>query len=322
MGADHGAKIVIKGASLTLQNNVSYLLCGKKDEIEELLLQYNDLKKCSTVVDTPVIISSNDKPSVALRKRKSSMHCAIEAVKNQQADCAVSAGNTGALMAISRFILGMLANINRPAIITSLPVLKKEIVFLDLGANVDCDGETLYQFALMGEAFARACFYKSEPKVALLNIGSEEVKGTDVVKEAYNLLKNSSYSLNFHGYIEPDKVFDSDIDVVVADGFCGNIMLKTAEGTFELIKNSIIDYHKGSLGYYMKQLLLKYLLKKPLMRFDPKNKNGALLIGLNGVVVKSHGSADSNAFANAIKVAINLVRNKINNQIELGFDNE
>ena len=319
MGGDNAPSIIIEGVKLALHKlkNLHFLLYGKKEQICSLVSKHKNIANHVSIIDVQSIISPTDKPSIALRKRKSSIHLAIQSVKNGEADCAISAGNTGALMAISRLILGMLPGINRPAIVTSIPIENKEMIFLDLGANVNCDSETLYQFALMGQAFAQAVFNKENPSIALLNIGSEEVKGTETVKDAYNLLKKSPVKINFKGYIEPDKMFKDDIDVVVTDGFCGNIMLKSIEGMFKLIKNSIKNSCSNSVFGKIKLVLLKYLLNKTLKRFNPKFRNGAMLVGLNGIVIKSHGNADAASFANAISVAVNAVQSKINNQINV-----
>lgn len=317
MGGDHAPHSIIEGISLTINqntNDLQFLLYGTKSKIDPLLKQYQNVIKYSTVINTSSIISSHDKPSMALRKRKgSSMHAAIDAVEQKHASCAISAGNTGALMAISRLELGTLPNIDRPAIVTAIPAKGHEMSILDLGANIDCDARTLYQFAFMGRAFSKAVFGKNNPSTALLNIGTEEVKGTGAVKGAYSLLTNAE--VNFQGYIEADKMFNSKIDVIVTDGFSGNIMLKTAEGMYRLIQNSISKALSSSMVGRLLYVLLRKCLKKELAHLNPKFRNGAILAGLNGIVIKSHGSADGPSFANAIKVAINAVKNNINEQI-------
>ncbi|MBQ4875564.1 MAG: phosphate acyltransferase PlsX [Rickettsiaceae bacterium H1] len=319
MGGDNAPEVVIEGVKLAVNKltDLHFLLYGKKDKIDPLISQSKGIEPYITTFDIQSVILPTDKPSVALRKRKSSMHAAIESIKKGEADCALSAGNTGALMAISRLILGMLPSINRPAIVTAIPAKNNEIVFLDLGANVDCDGKILSQFALMGHVFAANVFCKKNPTVALLNIGSEEVKGTEAVKDAYSLLNGLKGKINFQGYIEPDKMFNSNIDVVVTDGFCGNIMLKSMEGLFKLIKSSIQDFHPYSISGMIKSILLKLLLKKKLHKFNPKFRNGAMLIGLDGIVIKSHGNACAESFANAISVAVSAAKSEINAQITL-----
>lgn len=324
MGGDNAPSIVIQAVSLisNQSQNLHFLLYGKKEEIDLLISHHKKIITSVTVIDTDVAILATDKPSVALRKKKSSMHAALRAVADRKASCIISAGNTGALMAIARLILGTLPNINRPAIVTSIPTNKNEVVFLDLGANVKCDHLTLHQFALMGKAFSQAVFDKKNPSVALLNIGSEKEKGTPNLQAAYSLIQNSEKNINFYGYIEADRMFDSDIDVVVADGFCGNIMLKTAEGMFTSIKNAIQDSYKGSIFNRIRFIFVRHLLKNTLQRFNPKLRNGAMFVGLNGIVIKSHGNANASSFANAIHVAISAVQNEINNRIKASVNNE
>ncbi len=314
-GGDNAPFSVINAIDLVLAKtqDVFFLLFGVEKTLAPLIKK--NIKDYVEIKHTEGVILSTDKPSSALRKKSSSIHAAVKAVKNGDADCAISAGNTGALMAIAKLTLGMLPGIRRPAIVTTLPGRNKEVVFLDLGANIECDGEILYQFAAMGKIFAETVCKRQNPIIALLNIGSEEVKGTENVKEAFNLLKNSEQSINFAGYIEPNKMLQGCVDVVVTDGFCGNIMLKTAEGVFQFMKGSIIDSCKESFFSTIKLLLVKYLLKKTAQHCSPTQRNGAMLIGLNGIVIKSHGNADAKAFSAALQVAISAARNNINSQI-------
>ncbi len=317
MGGDHAPDAVLHAVDIVLQSreNLHFLLYGQQEIIDQLLKKYTGVQNHSTVIDTGIKILATDQPSLALRGRRgSSMHLAVEAVRDKKADCVVSAGNTGALMAVARLILGTLPNIKRPAIITALPAHNQEMALLDLGANVDCDAITLSQFAMMGSAFAMAVFNKENPTVALLNVGTEEVKGTDAIKDAHALLKESD--TNFVGYIEADQMFiNGGVDVVVTDGFCGNVMLKTTQGIYKVLTVSIKEAFASSIVGSIAGLIFKYIVKEHLKRFDPKLRNGAMLVGLNGVVIKSHGSADAKAFANAILVAINAVKNNINQQI-------
>ncbi|WDM85030.1 phosphate acyltransferase PlsX [Ehrlichia sp. JZT12] len=321
MGGDFGPEAVISGLDFALTNlldnrNVSFNIYGEESQLLPMLNKYKIVKDHSLLINTSEVVLANDKPSFALRRRRSSsMWCAIDSIKNGITSGAISSGNTGALMAISRFLLGTLPNINRPAICTVLPSKCGSFVLLDLGANIECDAGSLFQFAVMGNAFAKAVLNVENPKVALLNVGQEEVKGTDVIREAFSLLKQVENKMNFYGYVEPVDILDNDVDVVVADGFSGNVVLKVAESvayTFtsifrESVTSSVITRFAG--------LLLKGRLKKNFMRFNPKMHNGAILVGLNGVVVKSHGNADKIAFAHAVKVAINAVSNDINAKI-------
>lgn len=327
MGGDKAPQIVIQGASLALeaahQKNIApwFKIFGDQAMVQGCLQAYPKLKANSELIATEEVVLATDSPLLALRKRRqSSLYLAIGAVASKEADCLVSAGNTGALVAISKSLLGTLPNIYRPAIVTTVPTEKKDIVVLDLGANVECNSETLYQFALMGVAFAKSIFHKKNPSVAILNIGSEEIKGTDTVKGAYNLLKNSEGKLNFSGYVEPDKMLKGEVDVVVTDGFCGNMLLKTAEGAFFLIKNTIKNSFTQSFIARLLAPIYNWHLKKHLKRLNPKLRSGALLIGLNGIIVKSHGSSDALAFSKAIEFAINVVVNKLNLQINNEMD--
>ncbi|KJV65436.1 MULTISPECIES: phosphate acyltransferase PlsX [Ehrlichia] len=322
MGGDFAPEAVVSGLDFALTNlldnqNVSFNIYGQESQVLPILDEYKNVKNYSLFFNTPEVVLANDKPSFALRKRRSSsMWCAIDSIKGNVTSAVVSSGNTGALMAISRFLLGTLPNIDRPAICTALPSKGgEEFVFLDLGANIDCSSSSLFQFAIMGNAFAKAVLNIPNPKVALLNVGQEEVKGTGVIREAFLLLKQIENKINFCGYIEPIDILESKVDVVVADGFSGNIVLKVTESLAYTFKSVFEKSVASSMITKFAGLLLKSSMKKDFMRFNPKMYNGAMLVGLNGVVVKSHGNADKVAFANAIKVAVNAVRNDINAKI-------
>jgi len=244
------------------------------------------------------------------------MRLAINSVKSGESDAIVSAGNTGALMAISKVILRALPDIDRPAIVTSIPNIKgKNTIMLDMGANVDCSSEILYQFAVMGYVFAKAAYGIKKPKIGILNVGSEDLKGSDMVRSTATLVKESDIAEYFHGYVEGDDITKGTVDVVVTDGFTGNISLKSIEGTAKLISHTLKKGFKSSIIAQLGYLLAKRSLNKVLKEMDPNTYNGAMLIGLNGIVVKSHGSADANSFANAINVAISLIENNINDKI-------
>ncbi|KJV69026.1 phosphate acyltransferase PlsX [Candidatus Neoehrlichia procyonis] len=323
MGGDFAPESIIQGADFALSSlmysynyKVHFSIYGQEDKVMPILSKYKKLEESSTFIHVEDVVLASDKPSFAIRHRKqSSMTCAIEDVKKGIVSGAISSGNTGALMAISRFILGTLPNIDRPAIATTMPSMGKDFVLLDLGANVECNADSLFQFAIMGNAFAKTVLNRKNPKVALLNVGHEETKGTDTIREAFSLLKKIESGINFCGYVEANDILKGDVDVVVVDGFSGNVMLKMmeslAENIFALLKESI-NY---SLATKFAGLLLKFQLKEKFYRFNPKFHNGAMLLGLNGVIVKSHGNADSIAFANAIKVAANAIYNNINVKI-------
>jgi glycerol-3-phosphate acyltransferase PlsX len=299
---------------------------GNSQKITPILQNCRYLKGRFTIKHTEEFISADEKPSVALRKgTNSSMRLAINAVKDGEADVIISAGNTGALMAIAKTVLRSLPSIDRPAIVTSIPNKKgKGTVMLDMGANVECDAEVLFQFAVMGHAFARSVLKIENPKIGILNVGSEEAKGHEDVKNAAAIIKNSELKNDFYGYVEGDDITKGTVDVVVTDGFTGNITLKAIEGTVKLVsgvlKEGFNDSFLAKIGY----LLASFSIGKATKLLDPRLHNGAMLVGLNGVVVKSHGSTDRIGFANSIKVAISLVENEINEQIirELDLANE
>ncbi len=319
MGGDKAPQIVIEGADLfALSNhNVHFLMYGDSKKINPIINNCRYLKGRYTVIHTDEAVSADEKPSVALRKgTNSSMRLAINAVKDGSADVAVSAGNTGALMAMSLIALRTLPSIDRPAIITSIPNQKKKAtVMLDMGANVECNANVLFQFAVMGAAFARAVLKIENPKIGVLNVGSEEAKGHEEVRNVYSMLKNSELNNNFYGYVEGDDITKGTVDVVVTDGFTGNVTLKAIEGTVKLMSGFIKEALGSSIFSKIGYLLASSSIKKTAKGIDPRMHNGAMLVGLNGVVVKSHGSTDHTGFANAIKVAVSLIENKINQRI-------
>jgi glycerol-3-phosphate acyltransferase PlsX len=319
MGSDKGPQIIIEAADMVAAKNpnVSFLLYGDSDKINAIIQNCLNLKERYFLFHTNEAISADEKPSNAIRKgANSSMRLAIDSVKSKDSDAVVSAGNTGALMAISKIVLRCLPAIDRPAIVTSVPNQKKRCtVFLDMGANVECDSDVLYQFAIMGHAFAKVALNIANPSIGLLNVGSEDLKGKDSVRAAALLLKESEFADCFYGYVEGDDILKGTVDVVVTDGFCGNITLKAIEGTAKLFSGLIKE---GFLASFVSKL--GYLLAGPSITrvtkiVDPRMHNGAMLAGLNGVVVKSHGGTDKIGFANAINVAISLVENKINDKI-------
>ena len=309
MGGDHGPEVILPASikSLVRHKNLHLILVGDEKILTETLANHDisDHPRIITVFTTEVV-GMNESPSAALRSKKdSSMRVAINQVKNGAAQACVSAGNTGALMAIARFVLKTQPGIIRPAIIARLPtrIEGKEVRMLDLGANVDSSAENLFQFAIMGSVLTSAVENIPEPKVGLLNIGEEEIKGNEVVKEASELL--SKYSMiNYIGYVEGDDIFSGDVDVVVCDGFVGNVALKTLEGAAQLFTDHIKKAFSSSwlikLGAFLASPARKYLRKS----LDPRRRNGASLAGLQGIVIKSHGSADSLAFHYAIEEAV------------------
>lgn len=315
MGGDSAPGCVIEGASFALSRypEVRFVIYGNEEKIRNKLKKYPSLADVSKIIHTDDFVSNEEKPSVALRqKRNSSMGLAIKAVRNGEVAAVVSSGNTGALMALAKIILRTLPGIDRPAIGTVLPTSKGECVMLDLGANVVCDANNLFEFAVMGDAFARSILDLESPSIGLLNIGTEEMKGNDVVKTASNMLKECDLNLNFYGHIEGDDIGRGVVDVVVTDGFSGNIALKMAEGTAKMIYSYLSQCVNKSWLAKFGMVLALPALKKVKKKFDPRMHNGAMLLGLNGIVIKSHGGTDALGFSNAVGVAIKLVRHGIN----------
>jgi glycerol-3-phosphate acyltransferase PlsX len=319
MGGDQAPHSVIEGANLALQLNPSlrFLLFGDQDRLDPLLEKYPSLKSVSTLTHTKDFIRNEDKPSVALRQgRKSSMRLAVNAVHDGKADAVVSAGNTGAYMAISKFVLKTMAGISRPAIAASFPTTKGSCVVLDLGANISCDSDNLVEFAVMGDIYARDVLGLENPKVALLNVGEEEMKGNAEVQKAAAILKQAPNTLNFQGFVEGDRIIKGEADVVVTDGFSGNIALKASEGVIDFIITLLKEAIKSSWLSKLGGLLIARPLRGLKDRINPKNHNGAILIGLGGIAIKSHGGADALAYSNAIKVAAQMVSHGLQKQIE------
>jgi len=318
MGGDNAPVCVLRGAEMALIRHpgIRFLLYGNRFILEPLLQEIPLLRPACEIVHTEVVIAGDDKPSIAVRRgRNSSMWLAVESVKEQKSCAVVSAGNTGALMAMSKLILRTLPGISRPAIAALFPTLRGECVMLDLGANVESDAEDLYRFAIMGDAFARAVLGLSRPRIGLLNVGSEDLKGRDEVKAANQLLKSSAIDINYHGFIEGNDIAEGTVDVVVTDGFTGNVALKTAEGAARLIRTYLKDAFKSSPIAKAGALMATGALKAVKDKLDDRKRNGAMFLGLNGIAVKSHGGADAYSFCNAISVAVELVAHNINTRI-------
>lgn len=306
MGGDNAPGVVIEGADLARERypDIRFLIFGDESCLKPLVDKYPRLRDCCEIRHTSDVVGADDKPGQALRRsRSSSMGLAIEAVNSGQALAAVSAGNTGALMALAKFTLKTLPGIERPALATLLPTTRGESVMLDLGANVECDEENLIQFAVMGAAFARTILGLQRPTVALLNVGVEELKGNEAVKGAGQKLKDLPVRMEFAGFIEGDGIGAGKVDVVVTDGFTGNVALKTAEGTAKMIAKLLGSAFRTSLLAKLGYLLARRGLKGLQSHLDPNNHNGAVFLGLNGLVVKSHGGANGPGFASAIGVA-------------------
>lgn len=316
MGGANAPRAVIEGASIALQKNPNlfFKIFGNRQLIGDLFEQFPVLSGNYEFIETVTYISDEEQPIKALKNgTESSMRKAIDAVKNNTAVACVSSGNTGALMVMSKLVLGELPGIKRPAIVGVVPNLNGGTVMLDLGANAECDEHNLFQFALMGDCFAKIVLDKKSPSIGLLNVGVEQIKGRDLEKKTYNLLKKSG--LNFVGYVEGHDLTKGIVDVIVTDGFSGNIVLKTAEGTARLLLQIMKQGFGKSLASKIGGLLAKRALKESFSRVDPNVNNGAMFIGINGIVVKSHGGAEAIGFANAINVAYDLAQRNINQEI-------
>lgn len=318
MGGEGAPEIVVGGAALAQEraSGVSYLFYGDETRIKPLLDRHPLLRGVSEIRHTQDIVTDDMKPSLALRQgRRSSMRLAINAVKQHEASCVVSAGNTGALMAMAKFVLKTMPGIDRPAIATLIPTQHGETVMLDLGANLECDTENLVQFALMGAIFCRTVLGINDPSIGLLNIGAEELKGHDEIRMAASILRERPVPGQFQGFVEGNDIMAGKVDVVVTDGFSGNIALKVAEGTARLLAHFLRQAFQSSLSARIGYLFACSALRRLKARSDPRCYNGAMFLGLQGVCVKSHGSTDDEGFANAIGVAFDLVDKRFNERI-------
>lgn len=322
MGGDNAPGIVVKGADFARRRfpGVRFLMFGDESRLVSLMKRRKRLAEITEIVHTDDVVSNDMKVSVALRKgRRSSMQLAINAVSEGRAMGVVSAGNTGALMAMAKLTLRTLPGIDRPAIAAIFPTMRAETVMLDLGANVECDAENLVQFAIMGDVFARTVLGTHNPSCGLLNVGSEEMKGHAEIQQAAAYLRQLSDTLNFQGFVEGDDIAAGTVDVIVSDGFTGNIALKTTEGTARLIKAFLGDAFRSSLSSRLGYILARRGLKKMRSRIDPRRYNGAVFLGLSGIAVKSHGGTDAFGFANAIGVTVDMAANDFNEKITEGL---
>jgi glycerol-3-phosphate acyltransferase PlsX len=321
MGGDEGVRVMVEGAALARRRHdrFKFLLVGDEARIKVALDSHPNLRNASEILHSDEIISGEDRPSQVLRRaKKTSMGMAIEAVKSGDAGAAVSAGNTGALMAIAKLALRTMPGIDRPALAARLPTLgDNDVVMLDLGANTECDARNLAQFAVMGAAYSRVVTGRESPRLRLLNIGTEEIKGTDSLRVAAGVLKDAALDLSmiFDGFTEADKLCRGDVDVVVTDGFSGNIALKSVEGTArfvaDLLRRSFSSSLRSKFGFLISRPATE-LLKHHL---DPNNHNGAVFLGLNGIVVKSHGNASAAGVANAVAVTARLLEEDVTERI-------
>ena len=316
MSGDLGAEVVVRAAHASLEKyrHIELILVGDEAELRDLVTRIIGEDSRLRIVHASEVVEMGDAPAEAVRKKKdSSMRVAIDLVKAGEAHACVSAGNTGALMATAKFVLKMLPGIDRPAIIAELPSMHGSIHMLDLGANAQCTAEQLFQFAVMGSIVTADMRRIENPRVALLNIGAEDTKGNDTVREAAALLQAST--LNYVGFIEGNDLFNGKADVVVTDGFSGNIALKAMEGIVGLVKHHMKRAFTRNWISRLQALLARPVLKRIAQETDSRNYNGATLVGLNGIVIKSHGGADAYAFQHAIDTAVVEVRNQVPQQI-------
>ena len=316
MSGDLGAEVVVRAAYTSLQKyaNIELVLVGDQDELQDLVTRIVGSEPRLRIVNASEVVEMSDAPADSIRKKKdSSMRVAIDLVSSGETQACVSAGNTGALMATAKFVLKMLPGIDRPAIIAELPSTGGSVHMLDLGANTACTADHLFQFAVMGSIVTSDITDIEAPRVALLNIGAEDSKGNDTVKSAASMLTASS--LNYIGFIEGSEIFSGRADVVVTDGFTGNVALKTMEGTVSLLSCFLHREFESSWYARLAAMIARPVLRRFAQDADSRNYNGATLVGLNGIVIKSHGGADSYAFQHAIDTAIVEVRKQVPQQI-------
>jgi phosphate acyltransferase len=325
MGGDHGPSVVVPALARAAakRSDVRFLVFGNEMTVRPLLDKQPALAAVVTLSHTDVAVRMDEKPSQALRqgRGRSSMWQAIEAVKGNRAEACVSAGNTGALMAMSKFCLRTMANIERPAIAALWPNMRSESVVLDVGATIGADAHQLVDFAILGTAMARALFDLDRPSVGLLNVGTEEIKGQEEVKDAGRMLREADLaSMRYHGFVEGDDIGRGTVDVVVTEGFAGNIALKTAEGTARQVAFYLREAFTRTVAARIGAFFAKGAFARLREKMDVRRANGGVFLGLNGIVVKSHGGTDEEGFAAAVDLAYDMVRNRLMDRIEADLD--
>jgi phosphate acyltransferase len=320
MGGDHAPRAVLHGAHLALKErkNTRFIFHGRQDQIAPLLDEFPALKPVSTVRHCDNVIAMDEKPSQALRKGKgtSSMWMAIQSVKDGEADVAISGGNTGALMAMATFCLRPMQGISRPGIAAIWPTLRSDIIVLDMGATIGADAQQLVDYAILGSALARSLFDDASPTVGLLNVGTEEVKGLDYIKEAGKILTEASGNgFTYHGFVEGDDIGKGTVDVVVTEGFVGNIALKTAEGTARQVGSYLRSALRATVMSRIGALFATSALNALRRKMDPRTVNGGVFMGLNGIVIKSHGGTDEIGYKSALGLAYEMARSRLMDKI-------
>ncbi len=321
MGGDHAPDIVVHGMDVASERHphARFLLVGDEAKLAPLLAKHKRAAKSCTILHTPDSITNDAKPATALRMRRSSMRLAIDAVAAGDASGVVSAGNTGALLTLSKIVLKTLPGIDRPAMAAIGPSARGDVVMLDLGANVACDVRNLFEFAVMGDVFARTVLGLTAPSIGLLNVGSEEMKGDDTLRRTAELIRASHLSPQFHGFVEGHDIAAGTTDVIVTDGFTGNVALKTGEGALKLIGQLLRQVFSSSIAARIAYLLARPGLDRLREWLDPRRYNGAVMLGLSGVVVKSHGGTDAQGFAHAVDVAMDMVIYRFNDRMREGL---
>ncbi len=321
MGGDHAPLSVLDGMVFAAERHPAarFLLLGDEARLAPLVAARKTVAACCTLRHAPTAIPSDMKPTAALRIRDSSMRLAIDAVSAGEASGLVSAGNTGALLALAKINLKTVAGIDRPAMAAIGPSARGDIIMLDLGANIQCDARNLVEFAVMGDVFARTVLGLTAPTIGLMNVGVEELKGDERVRQAAELLRVSHIASQFYGFVEGHDLAAGTTDVIVTDGFTGNIALKTAEGALKLVGELLRQIFGGSIGGKLAYLLVRPGLDRMREWLDPRRYNGAVMLGLNGVVVKSHGGTDAEGFAHAVDVAMDMVVHGFNAKMTDGL---
>lgn len=321
MGGDHAPESVLDGLEAAAERHpqARFLLVGDEARLTGLIAARPRVARACSLRHAPEAIPNDMKPTAALRLRGASMRIAIDAVAAGEAAGVISAGNTGALMALAKIVLKTMAEIDRPALAAIGPSARGDVVMLDLGANVQCDARNLVEFAIMGDAFARAVLGLTAPTIGLLNVGSEDMKGDERVRQAAEILRDSHLGPQFRGFVEGHDIAAGTVDVVVTDGFTGNVALKTGEGALRLVRDLLRQVFTSSLSARLGYLLARPALDRLREWMDPRRYNGAVLLGLNGVVVKSHGGADALGFAHAVDVAIDMATGGFAERIRQGL---
>jgi len=321
MGGDHAPEMILDGIAIAAERHPSarFLLVGDEGRLAPLVARRKRVQVSCTIRHAPETIASEMKPTAALRVRGSSMRVAIDAVASGEASGVVSAGNTGALLALAKIVIKTLPGIDRPAMAAIGPSARGDVVMLDLGANVQCDARNLVEFAIMGDVFARTVLGLPAPTIGLLNVGSEELKGDERVRQAADILRTSHIAPQFHGFVEGHDIAAGTTDVIVTDGFTGNVALKTGEGALKLVGELLKQIFRSSFAAKLAYLLVRPGLDRMKLWLDPRRYNGAVMLGLNGVVVKSHGGTDAEGFAHAMDVAMDMVVHRFNDRIREGL---